>query len=264
MKIGSILKPRRKNQMPKTPEQIQKLQQAAAERDTAAIKANLPPNGNGANLPAVAKPTAIALLSDMDDVNRTLDEIAPATMQGPMVKFTKEGAFEVQSTGDKLSDTTSFRARCAETFYGYVKFNGEGEMPDRAMGPLYGGFKVRREDLGDTDESQWEPDQFSGKPRDPWIFQFWLVLEDVTTNELYTFVTSSITGTRAVSNLLRHYNRLQETKPGADPIVRLVRSSYEHKKFGTVAIPMFRITGGTVGGPPLPPLGEALNDALPF
>jgi hypothetical protein len=249
-----------------TPEQIRKAQKADAEKDTATIKANLPPSGNGANLPSVrsAKSAAVAMLSDMDDINRILDEISPTTMQGAMTKFTKEGAFEVTSTGDRLSDAADFRARCAETYYGYVRFNGEGEPPDRAMGPLYGGFKVKREDLGDDDESKWEIDQFTGKPRDPWIFQFWLVLEDVATNELYTFVTSSVTGCRAINNLLRHFNRMQETKPGADPIVKLVRSSYQHKKFGEVAIPMFRITGRVVGGDPPPPLGKELNDSLPF
>jgi hypothetical protein len=203
---------RHTKRQPPTPEQIRAEQKRQAEAERAQIQANLPPSGNGANLPAVAKPTAITLLGDLDDVNRTLDEISPTTMQGPMVTFTKEGAFEVTSTGDKLSDTADFRARCAETHYGYVRFRGEGEPPDRAMGPLYGGFKIKREELGDTDESVWEIDRFTGKPRDPWIFQFWLVLENVATNELYTFVTSSITGTRAVNNLLRHFNRLQETK----------------------------------------------------
>jgi hypothetical protein len=45
--------------------------------------------------------------------------------------------------------------------------------------------------------------------------------------------------------------------------VKLTRSSYQHKKFGEVAIPMFRITGRTVGEPP-PPLSKELNDELPF
>jgi hypothetical protein len=240
-------------------EKAQELLRQQAEKDLAARKASLP---------AVTSPpktsTAVVALNDFDDINRTLDEIAPTTMAGKMVKFTKEGAFEVTSDGTKLNDTTDFRARCSETFYGYVKFNGEGEPPDRAMGPLYGGFKVHREELGDTDEGEWELDRFSNKPSDPWIFQFWLVLEDVTTNELYTFVTSSITGTRAVNNLLRTYNRMQQQKPGADPIVRLVRSSYEHRKFGSVAIPMFKVTGRTAIEKSTTPVAEELSDAIPF
>ena len=241
-----------------TTEEIRRQQKVDADKRYDAIKANLP---------AVAptpKSTAVILKDELDEINRTLDEISPTTMAGLMVKFTKDGAFEVTSTGVRLDNMTDFRARCAETHYGYVRFNGEGQPPDRAMGPLYGGYKVRREDLGDSDENAWEIDRFTGKPRDPWIFQFWLVLENVATHELYTFVTGSVTGTRAVKRLLEHFNRLQETKPGADPIVKLVRSSYKHRKFGEVPIPMFQVTGRDIGGPPPPPLAKELNDAINF
>jgi hypothetical protein len=240
-----------------TTEDIRAMQKADAEAQHAAIKANLP-------APVPSKSTAVTLLGDLDDVNRTLDEIAPTAMAGAMVKSTKQGTFEVTSTGATLNDLTDFRARCAETLYGYTRFNGEGNPPDRAMGQLYAGFKVKRDELGDDDEASWEISQFTGKPRDPWIFQFWVVLENVATNELYTFVTGSVTGTRAVNNLLRHFNRMQETKPGADPIVRLVKSSYHHKTFGDVAIPMFHITGRTAGGEVVPPksLAEEMNDEV--
>jgi hypothetical protein len=132
------------------------------------------------------------------------------------------------------------------------------------MGPLYGGYRVKRQDLGDDNEAMWEIDRFTNEPRDPWNFQFWLVLENVATAEVYTFVTGSITGTRAVKRLLEHFNRLQETKPGADPIVKLVRSSYKHRKFGEVPIPMFQVTGRDIGGPPPPLATEMRGDAIPF
>jgi hypothetical protein len=52
-----------------------------------------------------------------------------AIVHTEMVKFTKDGSFEVTSTGVKLHSMADFRARCAETHYGFVRFNGEGQPP---------------------------------------------------------------------------------------------------------------------------------------
>jgi hypothetical protein len=67
----------------------------------------------------------------------------------------------------------------------------------------------QRKMLGDLDEATW-PSGLSGQPTDPWQHQMNLVLQDRATGELYTFSTSSMTGRRAIGNLLRHYDRLPQ------------------------------------------------------
>jgi len=69
--------------MPRTPEQIRKQQIADANNDTTKIKASLPAPTNGS--------TALAAPDNRSDVQRYIDEIAPASIVGRMVKFSKDG-----------------------------------------------------------------------------------------------------------------------------------------------------------------------------
>ena len=74
------------------------------------------------------------------------------------------------------------------------------------MGLHYDGFIMPpREELGDLDPRDW-PAGLSGEPADPWQHQICLVLQDRESLELYTFATSSISGRRAVGNLLRAFD----------------------------------------------------------
>ena len=54
-----------------------------------------------------------------------------------------------------------------------------------------------------------------------------LVLRRPATLELATFSTMSKTGRRAVGTLLKHYDRLQNSTPGAYPAVRLKPGGYQ-------------------------------------
>jgi hypothetical protein len=71
------------------------------------------------------------------------------------------------------------RTECAfvynRTQVGWIKFNGQGNLPDRAMGNPYEGFlPPSRETLGLTDQEQW--DYYNGKRSDPWDLQYELHL----------------------------------------------------------------------------------------
>ena len=110
-----------------------------------------------------------------------------------------------------IGDDIDFTALADQTLIGWIKFNGEGAPPDRHMGLLYDGFLMpSRDSLGDTDQAKWEMG-LDGKPQDPWAHQVYLVLQRADSGELFTFVTSSITGRRAIGTLLRHYDRMQRT-----------------------------------------------------
>ena len=113
------------------------------------------------------------------------------------------------------------------------------------MGLLYDGFVMpARESLGDLDQKHWELG-LDGQPADPWQHQMYLVLQHTETLELFTFVTSSKTGRRAVGNLLRHYDRMHKTHPGELPVVRLRTGGFQHKdaRVGFVSTPVFVVCG---------------------
>ena len=125
----------------------------------------------------------------------------------------QEGKFITSDDDHEIPEDAEFIALCPETLFGWVKFNGEGEPPDRVMG-LYGGFKMpARESLGDLDQKEWDLG-LDGRPSDPWQHQMYLVLQNTRTLEMLTFVTSSKTGRWAVGILLRHYDWVRQNNPG--------------------------------------------------
>ena len=229
----------------------------AARQQAAAKSTDVPKKG-----------TAVAAVSKEDFRARYLDEIAPSGLVGRMVKFGKEAKFVTSDDDKEIPEDDEFVALCGETLVGWVKFNGEGEAPDRAMGLLYDGFALPPVgSLPDRDESKWEIG-LDGQPADPWQHQMYLVLQHVETLELFTFVTSSKTGRRAVGNLLRHYDRMRKTHPDELPVVRLRTGGFQHKdaRVGFVSVPVFVVCGRRPADSAAKPdtsTAAFLNDDLP-
>ena len=200
-------------------------------------------------------------------VSRYLDEVAPTTTAGRTVKFTKDGIFATTDDGTPLSEDKTFVALCDETLVGWIKFNGPGEPPERKCGLLFNGFKMPlRSELGDTDPTGWEKG-LSGQPQDPWLHQMCLVLQECDSGELYTFVSTSNTGRRAIANLLRTYERLRVKDEV--PLVKLKVSGFEHRdaRVGWVKVPAFVVVGRTSRDSAFrsaPTAQEILDDAIPF
>jgi hypothetical protein len=245
---------------PPTPEQVRAEQNRQAEADHAAVKATLP-----------AKPAATAMAppDNRTSVQRYLDDVAPASIVGRMVKFGKEGQFETPDTGEVIGDDVDFIALADQTLVGWIRFNGEGNPPDKCMGLLYDGFVMpARETLGDLDQSKWEIG-LDNQPADPWQHQSYLVLQRGDTGELFTFVTSSKTGRRAVGNLLRHYDRMERSHSGAYPIIRLKVGGFNHRdtRVGWVATPTFAVVGRHPKDDAAKPdssLRADMSDEIPF
>jgi hypothetical protein len=220
---------------------------------------------------AIAKPvtTAIAVVPSRTGVEKYLDEYAPSTFSGKLLKFSKEGKFIIVDTGAEIGEETDFLALCDETLVGWIKFNGPGNPPDRIQGLLYEGFEMpSRDTLGDEDRSQWE-NGLDGTPADPWQHQQCLVLQETGTGEIFTFTTSSETGRRAVGNLLRHYERLRRSDPSLCPIVRLKKGGYAHKekRIGWVNTPLFVVVGKASKDTAVKPdtsSASDMNDEIPF
>jgi hypothetical protein len=245
-----------------TTEQIRAQQKADAEKATSANKAALPtaPTNGGA---------ALAVPDKRTDVQRYLDEIAPASIVGRMVKFSKGGEFVVSDDDSVVDEDVDFVALVDQTLIGWIKFNGEGAPPDRAMGLLYDGFAMpARSSLPDLDQAKWEIG-LDGRPADPWQHHVYLVLQRADTGELFTFVTSSVTGRRAIGTLLRHYDRMQRTHPDQYPVIRLKIGGFQHKddRVGWVKVPVLAVVGRHAkdnAAKPDTSLAVDMNDSLPF
>jgi len=220
-------------------------------------------NGKSAASTAIALPTG--------GLNRAeyLDSVASTGIVGRMIKFSKEGKFITPDTEEEIGEETDFIVLADQTWVGLVKFT-EGAPPERVGGLLYDeGFKTPdRASLGDTDSSEW-PLGLDNRPQDPWQHQQYLVLQHGDTAELFTFVTGSITGRRAVGNLLRHYDRMQRTNPNDLPVVKLKKSGFQHRdeRIGWVATPVFVVCGRSPKDSAAKPdtsLETQMNDRIPF
>ena len=149
---------------PPTSSEIVARQKADAARHAVAVK-------------PTATPPVVVTPDNRTPVERYVDDIAPSSIAGKLIKFSKEGKFVINETGDELSPDDDFIALCDETLIGWIKFGPDGDPPERHQGLLYGGFIMpTRDSLGDTDAREW-PDGLSGQPTDPWQHQICLVLQ---------------------------------------------------------------------------------------
>ena len=166
-----------------TPEQIvaqQKADAARAKQQSEAARqhqAGRPSRqavAPAASVPATTKASvpAAAAIDTRTPQERYLDEVAPTSIVGRLIKFGKDGCFITSDDGAAISEDTDFFALCADVQIGLIKFSGEeGIGPERHMGLLYDGFVMPpRNSLGDLDPATW-PLGLSGEPEDPWLHQ---------------------------------------------------------------------------------------------
>jgi hypothetical protein len=106
--------------------------------------------------------------------------LAPRTIVGRLIKFSKDGAFVTADDGEPVDPQADFIALCGETLGGWIRFPADGGPPDRVQGLVFQDSVLpKRETLGDTDETAW-PAGISGTPTDPWQHQICLVLQHAT------------------------------------------------------------------------------------
>lgn len=246
----------------RTPAQVLAQQKADAERQQKQA-------GSWA-APAVAPQAPTPVVPDnRTATERYVDEIAPSTIAGKLVKFSKDGQFVISETGDAIDPNADFVAMADETLIGWIRFNGQDAPPDRHQGLLYDGFVMPdRKTLGDLDPTKWELG-LSGQPADPWQHQICLVLQHRATLELFTFTTSSTTGRRAIGNLLRHYDRMRRSDADNYPVVRLKPGGFNHRdeRIGWVPVPTFAAVGKAPKASAAVPdtsVDADMNDSLPF
>jgi len=138
---------------------------------------------------------------------------------------------------DEIPLGTQYLAEMDQLARGWVRWH-EGKPVEYRLDFVRDGKKIaNREDLGFTDESEWEQDE-KGKPKDPWQKQSFLPLLHLETVENFVWVFSSLGSERAAQKLSLAY-----WKRGLShlPIVSLQAGSYRHDTFGRIDTPILKI-----------------------
>jgi hypothetical protein len=236
-------------------------------REASTSKPAVPASTSGTVVPITPKASVPATA----ETNKQYRDryLAPQTIAGTEVKFTKNGEFvHSNNESQKIHEDQRFIVLADQTLAGWIKWNGKGVAPDKHTGLYYDEtYRLpEREELGDLDPAKWELAPNGIDKKDPWEKLWHVVLQDVMTSELFTFVTNSKTGHTAVSNLMRHYNRLRVRKADHYPIVKLVAGGYQHKdsRIGWIVTPSFVAMGSApCDEAATPPSDPPFNDELP-
>jgi len=163
---------------------------------------------------------------------------------GKLLKFSKGDYFAGQDE-DEVEEGTTFVANMDEMLVGWIRW--ESNKPtDQIMGKVSDGYQPpRRNELGETDHTQWEVDD-NGKQRDPWQLSNYLLLKGTgDDSELYTFTASSKGGLNALGDLCKAYGKAMAQHPGEYPVVAIGVDAYDHpnRSYGRIKVPTFKIVG---------------------
>jgi len=171
------------------------------------------------------------------------EQASQKSIVGQLLKFSK-GDFLAGQDNDEVPVGTQFIANMDEMLVGWIRWE-ENKPTDQIMGKVSLGYQApRRNELGDTDQTQWEVDD-QGKSRDPWQFTNYLLLKGDGDGELYTFTTSSKGGLSALGEFTRAYGKAMAQHPTEYPVIAVGVDSYDHpnRSYGRIKVPTFKITG---------------------
>jgi hypothetical protein len=194
---------------------------------------------------------------------------------GRRVKFNGDGDFVVDKDITKKLNGATLVVLGVRTVW--VHFAGGKLVEARVTAP--GCRHPDRDELPDLDPSRWEI--AFGQPSDPWRDSRYLDLIDRTTAQMFTFVTDTAGGRKAIGDLKNQIAAVRVGAPGAVPVVRLESEKWS-TRFGLRPKPLFRvvewirgdvetgsaptpapqITHASASEQPAP--RDALNDEIPF
>lgn len=167
---------------------------------------------------------------------------------GKMLKFSK-GDYLLGQGNDMVEAGTEVACNMEELLIGWVKWQ-DNKPVDHIMGKLSEGFvPPKRDTLGDLDKANWEIDEQSNQPKDPWQLTNYLIMKmpGIDSEEaLMTFVTSSTGGRGAIGELCKTFGKQQRMRGSKElPIVKLDVGKYKHSnpQFGWIKYPVFKMTG---------------------
>jgi hypothetical protein len=184
-----------------------------------------------------------------------------------------------------VEEGTLLTLACDLTMKGFIWWADSKPAEQRIIRIASGARLYRREELGHTDQSQWEVDSKTSKPRDPWQPVMYLPAMDEN-GGLMTFTSGTKGGADLINKTLRRYAMHTKRHPDDYPMVRLAVNSYQHsdRSIGKVFVPDFAPAGdisraeflealealgiavetSDAAALPAPSLKEEMNDSLDF
>jgi hypothetical protein len=126
----------------------------------------------------------------------------------------------------------------------WVRWKGKERPEYRITAP--GQRHPGRDELSHFDESEWEIG-IDGRPADPWRDSRYLYLIDPQSGEVFTFITATVGGRHAISNLKRQIAVVRSAHPGAVPVVRLDTEPWK-TQYGMRSKPRFIVVDWRQGG----------------
>ena len=174
------------------------------------------------------------------------EQVSQRNIVGRLLKFSK-GDYLVGEHNVEMPRGVELIANMDELMIGWIKWN-DNKPVEQIMGRLADGYQpMKRKELDDQDESQWERDEVTNEPRDPWQYSNYLIMKTSGESDpeegLFTFATSSKGGIGAVGELCKSFGKLMPQRPDEFPVVKLDVGSYAHsnKQFGRIKFPVFEI-----------------------
>lgn len=158
---------------------------------------------------------------------------------------------------------TRFVAHVTEMQHGYVRFNDEQELVERHVARMADGHKL-------PDRSELSNPELEGTEHDPYVFQYYLPMEEVETDDMVVFVTGSVGGEIALTNLAQKVAREKRGRP----TIELALGYFTTKKYGKTLRPDLKIVGWEINpngilvpsddNQPKPSLTAEMSDEIPF
>lgn len=173
----------------------------------------------------------------------TADEASSRMIRGQLLKFA-DWNWRVGKEGAPF-DTKARLLAALATSAAWIRWESGKPVETRIRRP--GERMPEREDLGYTDEEDWEFGP-GGDKQDPWANTRLVFFADETTAEAFTFSTSSYGGRDAVIALGDAIARMRRVHPDAVPIVEL-QAQEMVTKYGRKSKPYFKITGWKSASP---------------
>jgi hypothetical protein len=198
--------------------------------------------------------------SDNDGWQDAAQVAADPVIRGSLLKF----ASGLWTVGQNALNAAT-RLLAVGTAVGWVKWWGGRPVKYRMRQP--GESLLERENLGDTNPSNWEIGPDSKTPRDPWERTSFVYLLGEN-GVVYTYSTTSSSGRSAVSELADQILRMRFDKPGAVPVIEL-HSAPMQTRFGQRSKPCFVVVDWSNPGTELSaarPNGPTkdMRDDVPF
>ena len=186
----------------------------------------------------INRSTGVALATNVSPWREAINDEGGASFEN-FLKFNK-GEWLLGEEGKKVPEGATFIANMEDYYRGWVRW-WDGKPTDHLIGRVIDRHRVpAREELGDLDESKWEIEP-NGARRDPWARTVYLVMRDLSSDEIVCFTTSSDGGRKALVKLADRYDRLRNRYKAKMPVVCLESESYQHSVYGKILKPKFRI-----------------------